>query len=190
MDQYEPVVFLVVVIGYTILTGIWDQFYYKIPNKFTIPMFFAGWVYQGVFDQLPGLGNAALGFLVGFGFLFMLWMVGSAGGGDAKLMGGLSVWLGFKWSLYVLFASTLVVIAVTLVIVVFNFLTIGPKSLKKKLLATGKPSKLGEKRSAETIEQKKERRIMAWALPISLATWGLLALAHFKGWPVFPWDMV
>ncbi len=189
MDQIQPIVFLVAVIGYTLTAAIWDQKFYKIPNKLTLPFFFAGWVYQGVFDQWAGLATGGLGFLVGFGILFLLWMVGTAGGGDVKLLGGLSVWIGFRWTLYVLGISTLIVILVTMGIVVANVLTVGPKRMKKKLLATGKPGKPGEKPAAETVEQRKQRRIMAYALPIALATWGLLASAYFGNWPPLPWTL-
>ncbi|HBN79095.1 MAG TPA: hypothetical protein DD473_25420 [Planctomycetaceae bacterium] len=190
MDQIQPVVFLVAVIGYTVMTTFWDQKYYKIPNKLTLPMFFAGWIYQGVFDQFSGLAAGGLGFLMGFGIFFLLWMIGSAGGGDTKLFGALSVWMGFKWSLYILIISTFIIILVTICIMIANFLTIGPKQMKKKLLATGKPTKPGEKPSAETIQQRKDRRIMAYALPIAFATWGLLIMAYTVGWPPLPWTLI
>jgi len=187
MEQIQPIVFVVAVVGFTLLTTIWDFKYYRIPNQFTLPMFFAGWIYQGVFEQLSGLGTGALGFLVGFGVLFLLWMIGSAGGGDVKLMGALSVWMGFNWSIYILIVSTVVVIFITFGVVLSNVISVGPKRMKKKLLATGKPTKAGEKRKPETIEQKKQRRIMAYGLPIAIATWGLLILAQTTGRPTFPW---
>ncbi|WP_339742259.1 A24 family peptidase [uncultured Rubinisphaera sp.] len=190
MDQIQPVVFLVAVIGYTVAATIWDQKFYKIPNKLTLPMFFAGWIYQGVFDQFAGLATGGLGFLVGFGVLFLLWMIGTAGGGDVKLFGALSVWMGFKWSLYILIVSTFIVVLVTICIVIGNVLMIGPKRMKKKMLATGKPTKAGEKRKVETVEEKQQRRIMAYALPIALATWGLLAMAYTVNWPPLPWTLI
>ena len=62
--------------------------------------------------------------------------------------------------------------------------------MKKKMLATGKPTKAGEKRKAETVEQKQQRRIMAYALPIAIATWGLLTMAYTVGWPPLPWTLI
>ena len=187
MDSLQEVVFVVAIVSYTLAAVIWDQAYFKIPNKLTIPMFFAGWAYQGTFSGLSGIGDGALGFLIGFGILFVLWIIGSGGGGDVKLMGALSVWLGFKWSLWVFIASTLIVIIVTGAIVVGNMLSIGPNQMKKKLLATGKPSKLGEEKKPETVQDKQSRRIMAYALPIAIATWGLLISSYTMQKPLLPW---
>ena len=189
MESLQEIVFVVAVVGYTLAAVIWDQKYWKIPNKLTLPMFFAGWVYQGYFNGFSGIGDGASGFLIGFGILFILWIVGSGGGGDVKLMGGLSVWLGFRWSLYVFICSTLIVIVVTAFIVLGNVLTIGPKKMKKKLLATGKPTKAGEKRKQETVQEKQKRRIMAYALPIALATWALLIASYTTQKPLLPWLM-
>ncbi len=189
MESLHEIVFVAAVVGYTLAAVIWDQAYWKIPNKLTLPMFFAGWVYQGYFSGLSGIGDGALGFLIGFGILFILWIIGSGGGGDVKLMGGLSVWLGFRWSLYVFIGSTLIVILVTAIIVAGNMLTIGPKKMKKKLLATGKPTKAGEKRKQETIQEKQKRRIMAYAMPIAIATWGLLIASYTLQKPLLPWLM-
>lgn len=189
MAAIQPYIFITFVVVYTLAVTYWDQRYWKIPNKFTLPMFFAGWVYQGVFNGLQGIGDGALGFLVGFGFLFILWIIGSSGGGDVKLMGGLSVWLGFYWSVYVFIVSTFLVILVTLGVVIWNVITVGAKNTKKKILATGKPTVGGAAKKVETTEQKQQRRIMAYALPISLATWGLLLLGYFTSKPTLPWNM-
>lgn len=85
-------VLVVVVAAFTAAAAVWDIRERRIPNKLTLPVFFAGWIYQAVFHGWSGLGDAGLGFLVGFGVLFALWMVGGGGGGDVKLMGALSVW--------------------------------------------------------------------------------------------------
>jgi len=189
MDSLQEIVFVVAIVAYTLVAVIWDQTYWKIPNKLTLPMFFVGWVYQGSFSGLSGIGDGALGFLIGFGILFILWIIGSGGGGDVKLMGALSVWLGYRWALYVFIVSTLIVIIVTAAIVLGNVLTIGPKRMKKKLLATGKPTQLGEKPKQETVQEKQKRRIMAYAMPIAIATWGLLICSYTLHKPLLPWLM-
>ena len=189
MESLHELVFVVAIVVYTLIAVVWDQKYWKIPNKLTIPMFFLGWIYQGVFSGWSGIGDGALGFLIGFGILFILWIIGSGGGGDVKLLGALSVWLGFKWSLYVFIASTVIVILITSLIVLGNMLTIGPKKMKKKLLATGKPLAAGEKPKRETVQDKQKRRIIAYALPIAIATWGLLISSYTLAKPALPWLM-
>ena len=165
---------LVVVVGlFTAIAAIWDYRQHRIPNNLTLPVFFAGWVYQGVFHGWPGIGNAAGGFLVGFGVLFLLWIVGGGGGGDVKLMGALSVWLGYQLTLLVLISSTATVIAGTLVIIVWSVFTKGVRGMKAEYLAKAKTSE--GKPKAETADEKKRRRIMAYAIPVCLATWIVMA---------------
>ncbi len=165
---------LVVVVGlFTAIAAIWDYRQHRIPNNLTLPVFFAGWVYQGIFHGWPGVGNAAGGFLVGFGVLFLLWIVGGGGGGDVKLMGALSVWLGYRLTLLVLISSTGTVILSTLVIIVWSVFSKGVRGMKTEYLANAKTAD-GKPRS-ETADEKKRRRIMAFAIPVCVATWLVMA---------------
>ncbi|MEZ6057702.1 MAG: A24 family peptidase [Planctomycetaceae bacterium] len=163
---------------FTAVAAGWDLRSRKIPNKLTLPMFAAGWVFQFADRGLAGLGDAALGFLLGFGILFVLWMVGGGGGGDVKLMGALSVWLGFRLTLLVMIASTGTVIILTMGVALWSILTRGVRASQKKYLATGKDddTKKGQaKPKAETLAQRKERRVLPFAVPVALATWMILA---------------
>lgn len=165
---------LVVVAGlFTAIAAVWDYRQHRIPNKLTLPVFFAGWVYQVIFHQWSGLGNAALGFLVGFGVLFVLWIVGGGGGGDVKLMGALSVWLGYRLTLLVLIASTAAVVVGTVTLVVWGVFTKGVRGVKGEYLANARTA--DGKPRAETIPEKQRRRIMAYAIPVCVATWLVLA---------------
>jgi prepilin peptidase CpaA len=165
---------LVFVVGlFTAIAAIWDYRQHRIPNKLTLPVFFAGWVYQAVFHGWPGMGNAAGGFLVGFGVLFLLWIVGGGGGGDVKLMGALSVWLGYKLTLLVLIASTATVIVSTTAIVVWSVFTKGVRGMKAEYLARAKNPD-GQPRT-ETADDRKRRRVMAYAIPVCVATWIVMA---------------
>lgn len=164
-------VFLVAVVLYTVVAAISDYRFRKIPNKLTVPMCLAGIVYQTGFFGLPGLQTALLGFLAGFGILFGLWMIGSAGGGDVKLMGGLSVWLGASLSLKVLFVSLIFVAAGTGLMLFSSVVSQGFRKTKSKYL---KPD--NGKSKGESIDQRAKRRVMAFAMPVALATWCVLAL--------------
>ncbi len=170
---------VVVATVFTTIAAAWDLRFRRIPNKLTLPVFFAGWVYQIADRGLAGLGDAALGFLVGFGILFVLWLIGGGGGGDVKLMGALSVWLGFRLTLLVLATSTFLVLALTVGVVVFNIVTHGLKSTKRRYLATGKLSAKEIRNKAplpsETVAEKRERRVLPFAVPVALATWMVVA---------------
>lgn len=109
----------------------------------------------------------------GFGILFVLWYVGSGGAGDVKLMGALSIWLGFKLTLYVLFVSIVAVLFGTVAVVLFSLLTKGFRGTKSQYVGTGK-TKAGEKPKVETIDAKQQRRFMAFATPVAFATWAVL----------------
>ncbi|WP_459558224.1 A24 family peptidase [Lacunimicrobium album] len=179
----QLVIFLLGVAGLTALAAFWDLKERRIPNWLTLPVFGAGWVYQLWFNGLGGLADGGLGFLVGFGTLFVLWMVGGGGGGDVKLMGALSVWLGFRMTLMVMIASTAIVILMTVFFVAYGMIVNGPYATKRKLLATGKPQDRTKAAKRETSQEKASRRVMAYAVPVALATWSVLVWKL----PTFPW---
>ncbi len=143
----------------------------KIPNKLTVPMCLAGFVYQISFFGLNGLWTALLGFAAGFGALFVLWMIGTAGGGDVKLMGALGPWLGALLILKVLFVSLIFVSVGTVGIVFFAMCSKGLKGAKSHYLKSGA--------GMETSGQRQKRRVMPFAAPVALATWCLLAIEVF-----------
>lgn len=178
MTSLSPATFILVfaVAVYTAVAAFWDFRSKRIPNKLTLPMFFAGWIYQLGMSFAYGwehLASAVLGFLVGFGLLFVLWFVGGGGGGDVKLMGALSVWLGFQMTLAVLFISTVCVLLATSAVVLSTVLRKGTRGVKDQFLATGK-TKAGQKPVAESRESKMGRRVMAYAAPVAVATWAVV----------------
>jgi prepilin peptidase CpaA len=99
----------------------------------------------------------------------MLWMVGTAGGGDVKLLAGLSVWLGAGLTLKVILVRLIFVVISSFGIVAFGFLRRGRKS-------TSEQHTNGEDPQAETVPQQSKRRVMAFAMPVALATWSVLLL--------------
>ena len=48
--------------------------------------------------------------------------------------------------------------------------------MKQKYLATGRTDAQGRPLSTETTQQRKDRRVMAYAVPVALATWVLMLL--------------
>lgn len=176
------VVFLIGVGAYTVTAAISDIRIKKIPNKLTIPFFGAGIVYQFAFHGLAGLGEGFLGFAAGFGLLFLLWVIGSGGGGDVKLMGGLSMWLGWKLTIMVLIGSVVFAAVGTFWVIVYSMFSRGVYDTKDKYLATGKLKK-GEKPKKETLQQRQHRRPMGYAVPVALATWVVVVWQL----PQFPW---
>jgi len=66
----------------------------RVPNWITFPMVLAGLVFGAVTGGFAGLGESALGMVVGLACLLPLYAVGGMGAGDVKLMAGMGAWLG------------------------------------------------------------------------------------------------
>lgn len=182
----QLVVYLVGVVIFTTSAAVFDARFKKIPNKLTLPFFGMGLLYQLAFNGLgegvarPGLIGAAAAFAAGFGMMWVLWMIGGGGGGDVKLMGALSVWIGFKATCLVLVFSTIFVIAGTIGVMAFGVLTHGMYRTKEIYLAPAE-SPNGLRPAAETAVQRQSRRIMGYAPPVALATWLVVAWNLYRG---------
>ena len=174
------IVFLTAVVLFTVVTAWMDLKWRKIPNKITVPMCIAGLGWQVAFHGGAGLLSGLSGFGIGFGLLFVLWMVGSAGGGDVKLLGALSVWLGPGLTLKVLLGSLIFVILGTFGVLFGSMITRGWRGTKKRYTRSqAEDAPKRRKKTAETIVDRQKRRVMAFATPVALATWCILLL--FRG---------
>ncbi|MBI1345611.1 hypothetical protein GC163_04920 [bacterium] len=173
MEFWNPqhLVFVAAILGLTTTAAYTDIRRRKIPNWLTIPFFVAGWVYQAWFHGWAGLSDGGLGFAIGFGTYFVLWAVAGGGGGDVKLMGAISVWLGFRLTLYLMVVSTLLVVIDSVVVTLYTVLRFGVRQFKKQYLATGKTDANGKPIFEETTEQRRQRRILPFAVPLALAAW-------------------
>jgi prepilin peptidase CpaA len=170
----QEMVFVLGVVALTITATITDLWMWKIPNWLTLPAFAAGWIYQGSMRGWEGLGDGGLGFLVGFGTFFVLFAIGSGGGGDTKLMGALSVWLGFTLTLYVMVITIALVIVGSFVVFFYSLATRG----MKKTMADAKSGRSSAKTSGQVAGAKLSRigGLMAYAAPMAIATWLVLVL--------------
>jgi prepilin peptidase CpaA len=176
MEFWTPqhIVFIAAIVGLTATAAYTDLRKRRIPNWLTLPFFALGWVYQGWSHGWGGLQDAGLAFVVGFGTYFVLWMVAGGGGGDVKLMGAISVWLGFKLTLYVMVVSTLLVVIDSMVVTLYTVLRFGVRRFKKQYLATGKTDSQGRPIFGETANQRQQRRMIPFAVPLAMATWLVL----------------
>lgn len=145
----------------TAVAAVTDARTRRVPNWLTVPAFIAGIVCQVAFRGTEGLADAGLGFAIGFGTLFVLWLIGGGGAGDAKLMGALSVWLGFRATFAVLVLSTLLVIATTAFLLTRGFLR-------------GESKVVQDREASAPGTGRRRRRLMPYAIPVAIATWIVL----------------
>jgi prepilin peptidase CpaA len=160
-------VLVLVAAVFTAVAAGWDLRTRRIPNKLTLPVFALGWVYQGMDRGWTGLADAGLGFLVGFGILFILWVVGGGGGGDVKLMGALSVWLGFRLTLLVMIVSTALVLLIGTTMLVW--------SAARRGVLKSRAAVRDARPAAATDAASRSRRVLPFAVPVALATWLVIA---------------
>lgn len=154
---------------FTLVAAVIDYRTQRIPNKLTVPAFVLGWVYQFYAHGAAGLLDGLQGFAIGFGMYFVLWLIGGGGGGDAKLAGAVSVWLGFRNTLGMIVVSTVFVILGTGFVLVWSMLTRGVFKTKDKLLPNSNPS--GKpKKQMELLKFNRGRIGMTFALSVALAT--------------------
>lgn len=162
-------VLIVCMSAFTLVAAYIDYRTQRIPNKLTVPLFLLGWVYQLYANGPHGLLYGLAGFAIGFGVYFVLWLIGGGGGGDAKLAGAVSVWLGFEKTLAMIIVSTFFVIIGTGFVLLWSMLTKGVYRTKNQMMpstnTTGKT-----KKQLELLKFNKGRVGMTFALSLALAT--------------------
>ena len=73
----------------------------RIPNILTLGGAALGLVAGATTHGLPGLGQAAAGWVVGCGLFLPFFLLGGMGAGDVKLLAALGAWLGPSTTLFV-----------------------------------------------------------------------------------------
>jgi prepilin peptidase CpaA len=91
-----------VVIGASLVAALGDLKERCIPNALTFPLLVVGLIWSACFGGLAGLAEAAGACaLLALPYIILFVFVGG-GAGDAKLMGAIGAWLGFRQGLTVL----------------------------------------------------------------------------------------
>lgn len=166
---------ILLIVGVGTLTGaaaISDLRTRRIPNLLTVPAFVLGLIYQAAFFGIAGLADAGLAFVLGFGVLFVLWLIGGGGGGDAKLMGALSVWVGFDLTLRVMIATIVFVVLATLSRIVSD--AVLGRSGRQSAFAKSTGPDRNKPLRKQSVMERQNRRLLAFAVPVALATWVVL----------------
>lgn len=187
--ESATIIRVVCVLAFTAIVVVYDARYKKIPNFLTVPALAAAVLFHLVAGAmragLPGAASdllfiAVLGFGVGFGFMYVLWLIGGGGGGDVKFMGALGAWLGPWMTFEVLVVSTLIAFVGTLAVLAWEAARVGPGGAKRRYFSRATPrttrDKHGEVVTAEQARERRmvRRRVMPFGVPAALATWGVV----------------
>jgi prepilin peptidase CpaA len=165
--------------SFTLTALVCDWKMRKIPNWLTVPSLVLALVFHLFFDGWAGLKFTAAGFALGFGLLLVLWLVGSGGAGDVKLMGALGAWLGFRLTLYVIVISTMIVALGSIVFLFIELCLRGWSLTRRRYLGkfnAARAKAQGVDQESAHLKWRDRRRIMPYAIPVSLATWLMLTV--------------
>lgn len=169
------IIVFAVAAAFTLVAAFFDLRFRKIPNLLTVPAAIAGvvfhtavWAWRDESSWVSGAFHGAAfslgGLALGFGVLLVLWLVGGAGGGDVKLMGALGAWLGWKFTLYVLFGSAGAMLVMGFIALTYKSINKGMYRVKEQHFG-GRDQALGSTR---------RKRLIPYGIPVALATCGLL----------------
>lgn len=167
VENYVYAAAIVIITGVALYT---DLRIGKIKNWLTIPAFCLGWVYQYWHFGPAGLLDGLQGFALGFGTYFVLMLIGGGGGGDLKLMGALSVWMGFRLTLYVMIVSTVVVALDLLVAMIRTMIRFGIRGMLSQYF----PRKNSDADEGPERRPKPKPRMMRFAIASAIACWVIL----------------
>lgn len=140
------------------------------------------WLFEGqgiLVGLIDGLLFSLAGFLVGFGLFFVLWILGTCGGGDVKLCASVGAWVGPRYMVFLVVGTLVAVIVISLGVLLANFVAHGMAKTRKDFSL-----RMGRKTADGKVTRK---RMLTFSLPVALATSVvLLWLFRFEllNWPV------
>ncbi len=169
------------VAGFTATAAFIDWRTHKLPNWLTVSCFACALVFHfvagffgdggGFFNACWQVGWALLGFATGFSILFVLWLIGGGGGGDAKLMGALGTWLMPQATLYVFIVSFVFVLILMWGVLLWSMATGQTAKLKK----ASRDAKKSPSKRSKGAQDRAGKRALPYGVSVAFATWAVLA---------------
>lgn len=124
----------------------------KIPNWLTVTGLVMAVAFHVGTAGFEGLKFSLGGFAVGFGVLFVLFLIGGGGGGDVKLMGAIGAWMGATSTFAIFLLSTLFALMCILLLMAWGFVA---------------PKKASE-------SEPLFRKTIPYAIPAGMASWAVV----------------
>jgi prepilin peptidase CpaA len=193
--------FYVVLVGITIIASYTDLRRLSIPKELTLTGLALGILFNTVRGGLLGaeghrvwlLGeNGALlglldgflfalaGFVVGFALFFIMWILGTCGGGDVKLFGALGAWVGGRAVIYILVLTLLLLVLVSVLRLIWSIVSRGfrPTFKDYSVKAAARSGKKAGKQGYADLRHTR-RRLTAYSPLVAVST-ALLLLWFFR----------
>ncbi len=156
-------VFLACVLAFTAVAAVHDFRTKRLPNVLTVPALVAGLVFaivrgsveSGAAGAWERLLDSLGGFAVGFGIMWVLWMVGGGLGGDVKFVGAVGAWLGTWNTLMVLAVASGLALVATFFMAALTMLGMGS----------------GAQRGKGVQLKDVKRGVVPFGVPVAVATW-------------------
>jgi prepilin peptidase CpaA len=154
-----------------VLCAYWDLRYRRIPNWATLPGIVLGLGINGLLSGWAGMKTSGIGFLVGFGALLVLFVLGWMGGGDVKLMAAVGALKGYPFVVSALFYSLIVGVVIGVAMLIWNRKTL--RTFKNLFFVVG--SRLSRLVPKQDIDRKETQKL-PFGLAIVLGTiWAMIA---------------
>ena len=148
----------------------------RVPNKITIPMIIAGWVWSSVSYGMAGDGWyyglmwSLAGTAVGLATLLPAYSIGGMGAGDVKMMAAIGAWVhcGITWNAFCVSAVVGAILAIIMVLSSGEF--------KKHyyqffaIIDEIKTVKDPEKLAQLATERKTTMRLLPYGIPLAIGT--------------------
>jgi Flp pilus assembly protein protease CpaA len=126
---------------------------------------------------LDGLLYALVGILFGFALFFVMWVLGTCGGGDVKLFAAIGAWGGVTLTLWLLIGTIVYVVLLSALRLLWGALARGAKPTFKDYSLAGaatKGKRAGKQGYGDT--KRTRRRLMAYSLSVALSVASLCPL--------------
>jgi prepilin peptidase CpaA len=180
VDLPPPI--LVVFVAVVIAT-VTDMRMFKIHNVLTLPLIVSGLVYHGLTGGPEKLMDSAIGTLVGFGIVFVMFMMGGMGGGDVKLMAGIGAWLGAPATILIFLAASLAAGVYSLALIIAHGRVretwVNLRIISFRALAIGRHL-AAEDKVEETVQKEDRRaRLIPFGAMVCIGLSSLILIARF-----------
>lgn len=100
-----PIILLSFILIISVYTDVKER---RILNIITLPALLLALIYYSITGGLTGTWFSLAGMFVGFGLLFIPFLMGGMGAGDVKLLAAVGAWMGATFALYTFFIGAIV----------------------------------------------------------------------------------